>query len=314
LHPDDRAFVWEATENYIAGFLPVFELEFRLRHKDGLYRWIHSRGGLLRDQNNHPCRMLGINLDITDYKKQKELRERRDKMEQSVRLYMITQTAAAIAHELHQPLAAISSYSEVALHMLRTGNQNPEKLSPIMEICAQQAQRAGGVIRQLMTVLHKDEAQDESIDINYLAQEARDLVKANGHLEAFNIALDLAADLPPVRGNSLQIEKALINLLCNGLESMQESGMSTGTITVTTRRTDDNPAMMQVTVRDGGKRVTDTAALKNMFQPFYTAKPDSLGMDLAISRALIEAHSGKMWAEQHADTGISVHFTLPFAI
>jgi PAS domain S-box-containing protein len=314
LHPDDRALVLEAIENYIAGLLPVFELEFRLRHKDGLYRWIHTRGGLLRDQNNRPFRMLGINLDITDYKKQKELRERLDKMEHSVRLYVVTQTAAAIAHELHQPLAAISSYSEVALHMLRAGNQNPEKLPPLLEICAQQAQRAGGVIRQLMTVLHKDETQSESIDINYLAQEALDLVKADGHLEALNIELDLAAGLPPVRGNSLQIEKVLVNLLRNGLESMRESGLSAGALTVTTRSTDDTPAMVQITVRDGGKCVTDTATLKNMFQPFHTIKPNGSGMDLAISRALIEAHGGKMWAEQNADPGISVHFTLPLMI
>jgi len=312
LHPDDRALVLAATENYIAGLLPVFELEFRLRHKDGLYRWIHSRGGLLRDPNNRPYRMLGINLDITDYKKQKELRDRRDKMEQSVRLCVVTQTAAAIAHELHQPLAAISSYAEVALHMLRSGNQNPEKLSPLMEICAQQAQRAGGVIRQLMTVLHKDETLSESIDINHLAQEALELVKADGHLGAFSIELNLAAALPPIRANSLQIEMVLVNLLRNGLESMQESGLSAGTITLTTRSTDDTPAMVQVTVRDGGKCVTDIATLKTMFQPFYTIKPQGLGMDLAISRALIEAHGGKMWAEQNAGNGISVHFTLPF--
>jgi len=312
LHPDDRASVLAAAENYISGLLPVFELEFRLRHKDGLYRWVHSRGGLLRDPNNRPYRMLGINLDITDYKKQKELSERRDKMEQSFRLYVVTQTAAAIAHELHQPLAAISSYAEVALHMLQAGNQNPEKLGSLMEICAQQAQRAGGVIRQLMTVLHKDEALSESIDINQLAREALELVKAAGHLGAFSIELNLAAALPPVWANSLQIEKVLINLLRNGLESMQESGLSAGTITLTTRSTDDTPAMAQVTVRDGGKSVTDIAILKNMFQPFYTTKPQGLGMGLAISRALIEAHGGRMWAEQNAGNGISVHFTLSF--
>jgi PAS domain S-box-containing protein len=313
LHPDDQAMVVAATENYIAGLLPAFELEFRLRHKDGSYRWIHSRGGLLRDQNNHPYRMLGINLDITDYKKQKEIRERRDKMERSFRLYVVTQTAAAIAHELHQPLSAISSYAEVALHMLRSGNQNPDKLSLVMKNCVEQAQRAGGVIRQLMDVLHKDESISEPIDISHLVNEALELVKADGQLGTFNVDLELAKSLPPVRANSLQIEKVLINLLRNGLESMRENGLSAGTITVTTRGTDGTPAMAQVTVSDVGKRVTDSTVMKTMFQPFYSTKPNGLGMGLAISRALIEAHGGKMWAEQNADTGISVHFTLPFA-
>jgi PAS domain S-box-containing protein len=133
LHPDDRALVLAATGNYIVGRQPVYELEFRLRHKDGSYRWIHSRGGLLHDSNNDPYRMLGINLDITDYVKTKKLGERRDKMEQSFRLHVAVQTAAAIAHELNQPLTAIASYADVALHMLQTGNQNPQKLAHVIE-------------------------------------------------------------------------------------------------------------------------------------------------------------------------------------
>ena len=230
LHPDDRALVLDATENYIAGLLPVFELEFRLRHKDGSYRWIHTRGVLLRDQNNHPNRMLGINLDITDYKKTKELSERRDQMEQSFRLYVASQTAAAIAHELNQPLAAISSYADVALHMLQTGNQNPQKLAHVMENCALQAQRAGEVIRQLLTLLHKDEIISEPIYLNNSVHAALDLVKADIDLGPFKIELDLADGLPPVAANGLQIQKVLVNLLRNGLESMQESGINAGTM------------------------------------------------------------------------------------
>jgi PAS domain S-box-containing protein len=312
LHPDDRALVSAATENFIAGLHPVFEVEFRLLHKDGSYRWIHSRGGLLRDQNNHPYRMLGINLDITVYKKTKELNERREKMEQSFRLYVASQTTAAIAHELNQPLAAISSYADVALHMLQTGNRNPQKLSHVLENCALQAQRAGDVIRQLMTVLHKGETINELIDINISVREALAFVKADVELGAFKIELDLAAGLPQVSANGLQIQKVLVNLLHNGLESMQESGINAGTMKVTTRSSTGAPAMAQVTVCDSGKGVADTAILRTMFQPFHTTKPAGLGMGLAISRALVEAYGGKMWAEQNAGMGISVHFTLPF--
>ncbi len=187
LHPDDRALVSAATKNYIAGLLPVFEVEFRLRHKDGSYRWIHSRGGLLHDQNNQAYRMLGINLDITDYKKTRELSERREQMEQSFRLSLASQTVAAIAHELNQPLAAITSYADVALHMLQTGNRNPQKLDHVLENCALQAQRAGDVMRQLVTVLHKDETISEPVDINISVCEALDFVKADLDLGAFKI-------------------------------------------------------------------------------------------------------------------------------
>jgi signal transduction histidine kinase len=135
-----------------------------------------------------------------------------------------------------------------------------------------------------------------------------------GQLGAFKIELELAADLPPVAANGLQIQKVLVNLMRNGLESMQENGINAGTMTVTTRSCDGIPAMAQVTVCDSGKGVADTATLKTMFQPFYTTKTKGLGMGLAISRALIEAHGGKMWAEQNAGNGISVHFSLPLVI
>ena len=140
------------------------------------------------------------------------------------------------------------------------------------------------------------------------------LVKADVHLGDFKIALDLAAGLPMVSANGLHIQKVLVNLLRNGLESMQESGINAGKMTVITRCSADGPDMVQVTVCDSGKGVPDTATLKTMFQPFQTSKATGLGMGLAISRALIEAHGGKMWAEQNVGMGISVHFTLPFMI
>jgi PAS domain S-box-containing protein len=314
LHPDDRTLVWAATENYIAGRQPVYELEFRLCHKDGSYRWIHCRGGLLHDQNNQPYRMLGINLDITDYKNRKEQNERRVQMEQTYRHYVARQTAAAIAHELNQPLTAIYSYADVARQLLQNGNPNPEKLSHILENCALQALRAGEAIRQLLELLHKGETKPELIAINQLVHNVLDFIKADGYSNAFKIELDLSTDLPLVLSNHLHFQKVLVNLIRNGLESMQEIGMNAGSITITTRRFTADPAMVEIIVRDCGKGMPDKAELKKMFQHFYTTKPTGLGMGLAISRSLIETHGGKMWAVQNADHGLSIHFTLPFIL
>jgi len=314
VHPDDRDFVMAETDNYIAGYQSNFDLQYRLRHKDGSYRWIHSRAALLHDQQHNPIRMLGINLDISEFKKAVELNRQHDQMEQSFRLYVASQTAAAIAHELNQPLNAISSYSDVALQLLQSGNQNPQKLSDVIEKCGQQAQRAGQVIRQLLTLLHKGETISEPININSLVHDVLDYVKANIELGSYKIELDLAAELPMVTANQMHIQKVLIGLLRNGLESMQESGAETGTITITTRIYLMDPAMMQVTVRDCGKGVADNNALKTIFQPFYTTKTTGIGMGLAINRALIEVHGGKMWAEQNDGPGITINFTLPFIL
>jgi C4-dicarboxylate-specific signal transduction histidine kinase len=198
--------------------------------------------------------------------------------------------------------------------MLQNGNQNPQKLAHVLENCVLQTQRAGNVIRQLLTVLHKGDTLSEPVDINSSILEAVSFVKANHHLSAFKIELDLAAHLPPVSANELQLQKVLINLLRNGLESLQEIGVNSGTMTITTQSSAGDPNLAQVTVCDSGKGVADTAMLKIMFQPFYTTKATGLGMGLAISRSMIEAHGGKMWAEQNAGKGISVHFILPFVI
>ncbi|TPQ24748.1 hypothetical protein C2U68_18000 [Methylomonas koyamae] len=314
LHPDDRAFVLKLADDYIAGLQTHYEVQFRFRHQDGNYRWFHSRGVLLSDLNNSPYRMLGINLDITDYMRQKQLSGQRDKIERSFRLYVAVQTAAAIAHELNQPLAAISSYADVALHLLQTDSSNQQKLSHLLENCSTQAQRAGDVMRQLLALLQKEEIPSEALDINLAIQEAVDLVNVDEFSHAFIVETDLAIDLPPVMANALQVQKVLINLLRNGLESMQEYGESACKIAVISRRSALDSSMVQVTVRDSGKGVEDDATLRKLFRPFYTTKPKGLGMGLVISRSLIMAHGGKMWAEKNTDQGLSIHFTLPFAL
>lgn len=313
LHPDDRAWVLASTEDYLSGHLSAYELEFRLRHKNGSYRWIHARGSLLHDKSNRPYRLLGINFDITDYKLTQELSERRNRMEQSFRVSLATQTIAALAHELNQPLAAISSYADVALRLYQSDKPDSQKLNHVLEACVQQAQRAGEVIRQLFSHLNKTETVSERVDINFLVTEACAFVKNDRTLGAFNIELDLAADLPQITVNALQIQKVLVNLICNGLEAMQEQGKLAEVLHVTTGRYADDPDMALVTVCDSGKGLADAIALKTLFQPFYSTKPAGLGMGLAISRALIQAHGGNMWARRNVGDGLTLFFSLPFA-
>jgi signal transduction histidine kinase len=183
-----------------------------------------------------------------------------------------------------------------------------------MENCSIQAQRAGDVIRQLMVLLHKGETASEIIDINTSIHEAIDIMKSDGIMNGSKIELYLTAGLPQIKADALQIQKILITLLRNGLESMHEQGETTNPIIVITHQDEVNPSMIKVTVRDSGQGVTDAAMLKKIFQPFHSTKPTGLGMGLPISRSLIAAHGGKMWAEQNVDNGISIHFTLPCMI
>jgi PAS domain S-box-containing protein len=312
VHLEDKSLVLKAKEDCIVSSKPNFEVQYRIQHKDNSYHYIHSRGALLRDLQGNPYRILGINLDISEYMKTKELKEQRDEIEKSTQLYVASQTAAAIAHELNQPLTALTFYSFVAKKLLDSGNSDPQKLTDIIEKCGQQAKRAADVIKHLMVFLHKGVISSESVDIHKLITYSLDYVKANEDLSTVTIKLNLSDNLQRVHANALQVQKVIINLIMNALESMEGNKKNNKSMTIIARPSPNEPNMAQVSVFDNGKGVSDIDTLSKIFQAFYTTKPTGLGMGLAISRALIETHGGKMWAEQNADAGLCVHFTLPF--
>jgi PAS domain S-box-containing protein len=313
LHPEDKERVLAATHDCLGGGRKNYELEYRLRHKNGSYRWIHTRGSLLYDSQEQPCRLLGMNLDITDFKNKMGLNERRHRIYQSYAHQIALQTAAALAHEINQPLMAVASYTDIALHLIEeTDNPNPDQLVNILDKSSQQLTRAGQVIRQLMSMLQKDEIVTETIVLDTVIHGACEIIREEPCSACFNIELYLAPNLPSVKANAIQVEKVLVNLLRNGLEAMQAAGMDSGTITVTTGFAASSTSMAQITVHDSGKGL-EADQLKSIFQPFFSTKSKGLGMGLAISKALIEAQNGKLWVEQNKDSGLSFHFTLPFA-
>lgn len=312
VHIEDKNLVLTAKEDCIASCKPNFEVQYRIQHKNGSYHYIHSRGALLLDQRGNPHRILGINLDISDYMKTKELKGQRDEIEKSTQLYVASQTAAAIAHELNQPLTALSFYSFVAKKLLDAGNPDSQKLTDVIEKCGQQAKRAADVIKHLMIFLQKGVISTEPIDINKLVNYSLDYVRANEDLSTVTIKLNFFANLQRVHANALQVQKVIINLIINALESIEADKKNNKSMTIITCPSPDNPGMAKVSVIDNGKGVPNIETLSKIFQAFYTTKPTGLGMGLAISRALIETHGGKMWAEQNTDSGLSVHFTLPF--
>jgi len=314
LHPDDRQMVLKATADFVQRRAASYELDYRLRHRDGSYRWIHSRGALLGGDKGNPGRMLGLNLDITEHKKEQGLRNRRGKLEELFRHYVAAQTASAIAHELHQPLTAIAYYAETALLLTRSDRPDAPALAQLLEKMAQQAQRAGQVTRQLLNLLQKGEADSEAVDLGEVIFEAVDLIKGEDEFSDIELVVRLDPALPPVQANRLQVEKVLINLLHNGAEAMQERSGASGVIRIAAMPVDKPPASMaQVTVSDSG-RGQENVDLEQMFKPFFTTKSSGLGMGLAISRALVESYGGRLWAERNADRGLSVHFTLPPAL
>jgi C4-dicarboxylate-specific signal transduction histidine kinase len=219
-------------------------------------------------------------------------------------------TAAAIAHELNQPLVSVSAYSEAALRMLRDGNRRPEKLAHALEGAMEQAQRAGRTLHELLDFLHKGDAAFELLDVSDVVREALAMVVEGGY-GRFRPLLELETELPPVLANRLQLRKILENLLHNGIEAMGGAGVPMAVITVTVRATPGKDKV-QVTVRDSGPGL-DPQVMGRIFEPFFTTKSAGIGLGLVISRALVEAHGGQLWADPEGPGG-AFHFTLPFAV
>jgi signal transduction histidine kinase len=237
------------------------------------------------------------------------LKALRADMEELSKQQVASQTAAAIAHELNQPLSAVASYTDAALRLLQAGNPAPEKLQRALEGGAAQTQRAGQVVRELLQFFQGREAATEAIDLREAIDRALAVVESNG-LDGFDSIVRLPSALPSVLANRLQIEKVLVNLVCNGVDAMRAAGVNPQSIAIDVQRTADG-SMAQVTVQDRGPGLSEEA-VRRVFQPFYTTKPTGIGMGLAISRALVEANGGRLWAEPAAGAGGIFHFTLPW--
>ena len=288
-----------------------YKAEYRvINARDGVERWAAALGQM-QFKNGRPIRLIGVIRDITEHKiLEKTLQAQRAETESVFKQHVAARTASAIAHELNQPLAAMSAYGEVALHALSHTSANPEKLKRALEGCVAQAQRAGTSLHELLAFLQEGELLTERFDLNEIVKEALNIAKDDGYKE-FQPILELEKDMPAVLANRIQVQKVLVNLLRNAVEAMRGEGLTSSEITVTVC-TNKKMSMGHVTVQDSGPGIS-LDMFKRIFEPFFTTKPTGIGMGLAISRALIEGNGGQLWFEPDTKTGATFHFTLPFA-
>lgn len=282
-------------------------IEMELNHSDQPTRFIQIEA--TPDTSKQTCRMTAT--CITQRKQlEKEVLERRKEMEILQKKQIAAQTAAAIAHELNQPLLALASYSEAALLMLQQKNPDMEKIHHAIEASERQALRAGQSIRELLEFLRTDSFHIEAVDLNSEIRKALTLA-STGHEMQFHSVCQLDDQLPPVHANRNHVQKVLLNLIHNSLEAAQEFAVPLPVVSIATR-TAGNGDIAQVTVRDNGPGLTPDLA-RRLFESFFTTKSYGIGMGLIISRSLIEANGGKLWFDSKEETGAAFHFTLPLS-
>lgn len=288
-----------------------YQIEFRVNNDSNhSKRWLHAAGKVFF-KNTVAVRMLGVVQDVTERKLlQQKLSKQRIELESLAKNQVAIQTASAIAHEINQPLAAISAYSEVALYALKAENLDTDRLNRSLLGCVAQAQRAGKTLHELMEFLQKGAVEVLPIDLNEVVNEALDITQHNEY-GGFQSMLHLEPNLPAVLANRTQLQKVLVNLLRNGVEAAHLAGIPVAKIQVSVR-THAQLNMAEVVIHDNGPGLTPEVK-QRIFEPFFTTKPNGIGMGLAISRSLIEACGGQLWFDANNADGATFHLTLPFA-
>jgi two-component system sensor kinase FixL len=224
------------------------------------------------------------------------------------RVAMLGELSGSLAHELNQPLMAILNNAQAAQRFLVRSDLNREELNDILRDIVAADQRAGEVIRRLRLLFKKGEVQLESLDLNEVVQEVLNLVGNDFWNRSVAVQTEFVPDLPVVRGDRVQLQQVLLNLITNASEAMAGQADSERQLLVRTERAGGDA--VRVIVRDSGPGIP-AETLKHIFDPFFTTKPQGLGLGLGVCRTILTAHGGEISAENNPDGGASFCFTLP---
>jgi len=268
-------------------------------------RWFEVQHRMLAWTDGRRVRMQ-VARDITERRHHEEAsRVQQEKIQITSRLTTMGEMASSLAHELNQPLTAITNYSMGAVAMVKAGMTDPDKLLPALEKAAAQAQRAGKIISRIREFVKRSEPRRQPFQIRTIVDNAISLAEIDARKRRIRIEFHIPDVLPDVLADPILIEQVLLNLVKNGLESMDTSPVDVLSVNVT-----EHENQIEVAVIDGGHGLTDP---ERLFEPFFSTKSEGLGMGLNICRTIIESHHGRLWAVNNPDGGTIFRFTLPCA-
>ena len=308
VHPDDLD---ACLASYVAAFdarVP-FRLEYRLRRFDGEYRWVLDLGTPRYDSTRQFAGYIGCCFDITDRKQAEQaLGEAHAEISRVSRLTALGEFAAALSHELRQPLTAIIMNARSSLYQLEKIPPDHEAVKEGLDDLVDAGHRAEAVIQRNRELFRHHRVQTSALDINAVVREVLVLSATRLQEHHVTVATELADDLPAVRGDRIELLQVLLNLLANAIDAMERVERSERRITITTSRLDQGAVV--VAVKDCGVGL-DAVDMQRMFTLSYTTKATGTGVGLSISRSIIQAHGGRIWASQNADRGATFSFSLP---
>ncbi len=284
------------------------ELEFRARHRSGARLVVNLSLSLLRDDSGNPIGIIGVSTDITARRRlDEQLQRHQAELAHVARLATLGEMATGLAHELNQPLAAIVNYTGGCAARLRSGTWSPDELLAAIEEAGRQAERAGEILRRVRNFVRKDQPRRTPLSVNEAVAEALRFVAGETRDRAVRVSMRPAEPPPWTVADHIQIEQVLLNLIRNGFEAMESVAAARRELAVEVRTGDRT---VEVAVNDTGVGLPPGPS-EQVFTAFYTTKPQGLGMGLSISRSIIEAHGGRLWAVPRPEGGTSFRFVLP---
>jgi PAS domain S-box-containing protein len=309
VHPEDReraaGIYWDGIRSG-RGF--TMEARF-LRARDGTYRWHLNRAVAVRDSEGNILRFVGTATDVHDWRQaQEELRNTQAELAHTTRVLTMGELTASIAHEVNQPLGAIVASAGACERWLAATPPQMEKARRALERIVNDGRRAGEVIKRIRALMKRQAPQKDWLEINEAILEVIAVAQHQLHRNDILLETQLAEGLPLVRGDRVQLQQVLLNLIVNAIEAM--SGIDERRRELTIVSDADGPEAVAVEVRDSGMGV-DPERAAHLFEPFYTTKSEGLGIGLSISRTIVEAHGGHLSAATNVPHGAVFRFSVP---
>jgi PAS domain S-box-containing protein len=309
MHPEDRD---RASRIYWDGIRTGkgFTMEARfLRSRDGTYRWHLNRAVPVRDPQGNLLRIVGTSTDVHDWRQAQEaLRNTHAEFAHMTRVMTMGELTASIAHEVNQPLGAIVTSAAAGARWLTTTPPQLTKARRAFDRIANDGRRAAEVIRRIRALMKRQAPRKEWLDINETIREVLALSQYQLRRSEVMVETRLNRELHFIRGDKVQLQQVLLNLIINAIEAMNAVKERARQLTIVSIQ--DEPATVSVQVRDTGTGL-DPEHATHLFEPFYTTKLEGLGVGLSISRSILEAHGGTLSAEANAPYGTIFSFSLP---
>jgi PAS domain S-box-containing protein len=311
LHPDDVARVKSAWEKARAHGT-AYEMEQRMRGRDGRYRRFMCRAQASRDAQGRPIEWFGTNTDVEERRQAEEaLHKAQVDLAHLTRVTTMGELAASIAHEMNQPLGAIVNNGNVCLRLLsQASSRNDEALEALSDI-VNDANRASAIIGRIRAMTQRTLPEETSLQLRDVIADVLALAHRELAEHRIEVRTGLPEDLPRVSGDRVQLQQVLLNLVMNGIEAMRGVEDERRILTIAGQR--DKSAgqpSVRITVQDLGSGI-EAENMEHLFEAFYSTKPHGMGMGLRISRSIVEAHGGRLWAAPNAGPGAAFFFVVP---